>query len=580
MGGRRGVWQLVTALALVSALMAVASVSALADRGLVVTVVGAGTEDVERLVCVGDVVLHVECEEALTPRQIALIERSNLVIIVGSCPAIERLVAHRGVPHITVFPATMLANVSAYRSFIERVEHALSALNPGSAQCYRAHAERILRELRLVERSLAEWRGVVVTDEGWIYSALRSTGSTAILVTTPLNPSTLFEARKALESGGVAIVSGQGAASKYLEGVAKELGAPVVVLRFDPSDVLSSLRELAETLKNLVPSTATEPRTLSWAPPPWFTPFIAVPATLLGLAVALCVVWGLRPLPLLLVSLSSASSIVPVLLVSGEPLWIAVVAFSALGYSALSVLLSMRRLVFMGAAAPHTALLAALIGIVVGVICPRAVEPTMFLVGLGLMALVIYLSRFLETDIATGVVVGVTVSLSVLLLFAVTTVVKPPYSPWTLIVGDPLATAPLDAAIMACIAVGTAVYAFLGYRTHLVAAMDRDLARLSGARVALHEAALFASLSLMAVALVRIVGALLEHVFILLPAAIAIQMCRSCRETLAAATSISIACSLLGLYTSIALGIAPAGSIGIALAACYALSLALSRARR
>jgi len=545
-------------------------------RGLVV-VVGAGLADVERVLC-GESVAHLSCVEALTPSQIELVEHAKLVIVVGSCPAIERLAASRGVKLLSIGPGSSIANVSVYRHFIEELGKTLASLDPSRATCYRHHVAEVLQELAKVSQNLRGWVGTVVTDDRFVASALKSVGIPTVLLKAPINPVTVLEARRALSSGGVAIVSGLGAASRLIESIAKSVGAPVAVLRFNESDVLSSLRNLAEALQGLAVKSGSSPP--PWTPPLWFSPLIALPAALIGAAVALCVWRGLRPLPLLLLAISSASSSIPVILVSGEPLWIAVVAFSALGYSALSVLLSMRRLVFMGAAAPHTALLAALIGIVVGLLCPRAVEPAMFLVGLGLMALVIYLSRFLETDIATGVVVGVTVSLSVLLLFAVTTVIKPPYSPWTLIVGDPLAATLLDTAVMACISVGVAVYAFLGYRTHLAIAMDRDLARLSGVRVALHDVALFASLSLMAVALVKIVGALLEHVFILLPAAIAIQMCRSCRETLAAAVSISIACSLLGLYTSIALGIAPAGSIGIALAACYALSLALSRARK
>jgi len=74
-----------------------------------------------------------------------------------------------------------------------------------------------------------------------------------------------------------------------------------------------------------------------------------------------------------------------------------------------------------------------------------------------------------------------------------------------------------------------------------------------------------------------VVGFVLEHVLLLLPAAIATRLSESSRDVLVASTSVSVMASLVGLYLAVLLDQSPAGVVGLLLLAIYLAVLVLKR---
>jgi len=267
------------------------------------------------------------------------------------------------------------------------------------------------------------------------------------------------------------------------------------------------------------------------------------------------------------------------MLLTIEPRWVLVMLSAALAYGSLSSIVSARRLYFLASASPHSALLAVVLSI------PLARE-------LGLLdeygwaiissILLIYtvgytIHRGADPDTATATFVALTASTSVLAIYYVLTSYPLETDITALIIGDPLLTRWNDVLYAIGIGVFSIACVLLTYRENVFMGIDLDSARLTGLKTSIYNLLVFTLLALTTVGLLRIVGFVLEHVLILLPAAIASSVAMSSRQAFFISIFSSIIASLAGLYVAILFNLSPAGTTGLILFIIYLISLIASR---
>ncbi len=259
--------------------------------------------------------------------------------------------------------------------------------------------------------------------------------------------------------------------------------------------------------------------------------------------------------------------------------WVITMLSAAIVYGALSPVIAARRLYFLAAAAPHTALLAALIAIpIANSIGFLPVYWWAIAIGVPLIYIVAYLiHRGVDPDIATSMFVALTASGSVIALNIVRERYSSSYSIWAFIVGDPLLVPLSETIYTAAIAIAILTLTVLSYREALCLGVDKDYAMLAGIRVQVYDALIFGMLALATIAVIRVVGFVLEHVLILLPASIAMLFTESACMLLAISLTLSSVASLVGLYISTQLGIAPAGAVGLVLLLVYLIGMCIRK---
>ena len=284
-----------------------------------------------------------------------------------------------------------------------------------------------------------------------------------------------------------------------------------------------------------------------------------------------------RAVELLAVAGLTALAAAEALLLS--PRWVAVVLSAALAYGFMSSIVAARRLYFLAGATAHSALLAAVLALPLAAFTGLlGEEGWALLVGLVLTYAVGYMIyRGVDPDTATAVFVAATASASVLAIYYVLTRFPLEVELWAIVVGDPLLASRREAWLALAVAVLTTVGVLLTYREQVYVGIDREFARLSGIRVWAYDLLAFTLLALTTVGLIKVVGFVLEHVLLLLPAAIATRLSESSRDVLVASTSVSVMASLVGLYLAVLLDQSPAGVVGLILLAIYLAVLALRR---
>jgi ABC-type Mn2+/Zn2+ transport system permease subunit len=257
-----------------------------------------------------------------------------------------------------------------------------------------------------------------------------------------------------------------------------------------------------------------------------------------------------------------------------DPRWFAVMLGSAAAFSALSPLVYARRFNFFAASLPHAALLAAALGYVAAALLGGS--PAAWAVLLSLppsLLLVLLLHKGVSEDSATSAFVAFTTSAGVAAVYYVLTSFPARVSLWSYILGDPLLAGWEDAALAVAVAALSIAASLLLLQKEVSIGLDSDFSSLSGIRVKLHDYALAALLTLVSVSLLRAVGFVVEHVALLLPAAISSRLARNTREFLALSVLPSLAAALLGLLLAVQLNLAPAAAYGFVLLAAYLISL-------
>ncbi len=263
-----------------------------------------------------------------------------------------------------------------------------------------------------------------------------------------------------------------------------------------------------------------------------------------------------------------------------NPVWVAVMASAGAVYGSIAPVIAARRLYFLAGAAPHAAFLVAVTGIALG--NAVGVDPYAISILLGLVlvyAIGFYIHLGADPDIATSVFVSFTASTTVIAVYFVLTNYPVQTDIATIVVGDPLLASSREALVAVLLAASAVLVTGTTYCEQVCIGVDPDTARLSGTRIWVYDLALFTLLALATVALIRIVGFVLEHVLILLPASIAVTGAWSARSAYALSLSASVSASMLGLYASLYTGQAPAGLAGLILLSLYLAIMLVRRAK-
>ncbi len=275
--------------------------------------------------------------------------------------------------------------------------------------------------------------------------------------------------------------------------------------------------------------------------------------------------------------LAVITAIISMVTVYQYPKWAIVVLSASVIYGALSTLISARRLYFLSAASAHIALLAVVLAIPLSKLILNEYVWAV-IIGLLLLYAVGYsIHKGMDEDVATAIFVSLTASLSVIAMYIVLTKFSVTYDLWVVILGDPLLASWTDVYYAVTVAVVTLTATILTYREQVCIGIERDCAVLSGINVSLYDWLLYTLLGIATVAMIKIVGFVLQHVLILLPSAIAMLLAKDSKSMLFISVLVSILSGLLGLQISILINQVPSGVIGLLMFGIFALAFVAKR---
>ncbi len=257
-----------------------------------------------------------------------------------------------------------------------------------------------------------------------------------------------------------------------------------------------------------------------------------------------------------------------------DPRWFIVVGAAALAYGSLSPVVTARRLQFLAASLPHGALLATVLGVPLS--RATGLPPSLWALVVGIpmtYMVVVLVRRGVSEETATSVFVSFTASASIAVIYLVLTRYPSETSLWSYIIGDPLLVTWKDTAYAVAVSAVVVAMTLPFMREHVLLGLDRDSARLTGLRAALYDYMAYTALALAAIGLIRVVGFVLEHVLILLPAAVAANVSRSGAETVYNSVASAVAAGTLGVLLAAVLGQNPSAMVGFLLLAFYLAGL-------
>jgi len=270
---------------------------------------------------------------------------------------------------------------------------------------------------------------------------------------------------------------------------------------------------------------------------------------------------------------ASAAALAASLRAYGEPLalvWAASLLGAALAYGSLSSLLVARRALFLGGALPHLALLASAAGLLLELklsanpIAASAVASAALALAAGLAA-----SRARDPDKVVAAFVGVASSLSVLTLTYISYKYPAAYRVSALLLGDPLLSSKLDAAVSLATGLAALAYSRSALMVHVALGLSRESAVLAGARALAHDAALYCLLGASTALLMKVVGFVMTHVLLLMPGVVASLTSSSAREAFAASVAVAVSSAALALAAGLIADLSPNGLAGAVLLAAY-----------
>ena len=247
--------------------------------------------------------------------------------------------------------------------------------------------------------------------------------------------------------------------------------------------------------------------------------------------------------------------------------------FSALIYGFLSPLIAARRLYFLSAASVHLALLAVVLAIPMSKIVANEYFWAVIF-GLVLMYSVGYaIHRGVDPDIATAVFISFSASITVIAMYFILTRYQIEVNLWSLILGDPLLASWDDIRYSAVVAVFTSTAVILTYKEQIYIGVERDKAAISGINLKIYDWLVYTLLGIATIALIKVIGFVLEHVLILLPSAISMVLAKNSKSALIISVMVSFISNLTGLYIAILANQSPSGTIGLILFTIYLLAL-------
>jgi len=254
--------------------------------------------------------------------------------------------------------------------------------------------------------------------------------------------------------------------------------------------------------------------------------------------------------------------------------WFLVMGGAALALSSMSPIVAARRLGFFASALPHSALLAVSLGYVLSHLLGLDPFVCSLLLSLPISCTFTFLlHRGVDTEIATSVFVAFTSSSSVAAMYLILTRFPTEASLWSYVLGDPLLVSWSEALTILLLAALLIVLAILAYKVEVMIGLDADFARVSGVRVELRDYLLTIMLTLASVGMLRVVGFVVQHVAILLPAAIGARLARSASQLMLMSIMLSFVASILSIALASAVDMPPSAVYGLLLMAAYIVSL-------
>ncbi|MCE4614080.1 MAG: metal ABC transporter permease [Desulfurococcales archaeon] len=258
--------------------------------------------------------------------------------------------------------------------------------------------------------------------------------------------------------------------------------------------------------------------------------------------------------------------------------WLILITLAGLAFGVLSPIVTARRMMFLAAAMPHSALLAAVLGIPLSV--EYGLSPSLWAIVIGTpLPLIIYAleKKGIEEDVGTSVYVAATASLSVALIYYVLTRYPLKSSLWGYILGDPLLSTWNDIYLVLAITVLLLVLLVPFMREQILLGVDRDFAVSSGIHASLYDIVFLLLLSLSSIGFMRTVGYVLEHVLILLPASVALLISNSGRNVVLYSITAAVLSAITGLFLGISLNLQVSASVGLVLLVVYILAIVWRR---
>lgn len=143
--------------------------------------------------------------------------------------------------------------------------------------------------------------------------------------------------------------------------------------------------------------------------------------------------------------------------------------------------------------------------------------------------------------------------------------------------GSILAVSRNDLFFISALGVATIAVIAAFYKELLYITFDEDSARASGIAVESVNTALIVLTAMAVVMSMRIVGILLVSSFIVIPASVALILCRNFRQAILVSAAIGVTSVIAGLFASYYLDIAAGGAIVLALIFMFVIALAYKK---
>ncbi len=143
--------------------------------------------------------------------------------------------------------------------------------------------------------------------------------------------------------------------------------------------------------------------------------------------------------------------------------------------------------------------------------------------------------------------------------------------------GSILAVSRNDLFFISALGVATVTLIWVFYKELLYITFDEDSARAGGIAVENVNAMLIVLTAMAVVTSMRIVGILLVSSFMVIPASIALVLCKNFRQAMLASVAIGVAAAIAGLFASYYFNLAAGGAIVLVLVGGFALALAYKK---
>ncbi|RLE66508.1 MAG: hypothetical protein DRJ47_02215 [Thermoprotei archaeon] len=241
----------------------------------------------------------------------------------------------------------------------------------------------------------------------------------------------------------------------------------------------------------------------------------------------------------------------------------------------LGVYVVLRRLSSLGAAIAHTTFAGALVSYIISL---DPIIGSMFF-GLGLALLISYSRAGKEgfAESIVGAAFGISAAVAALALSF-----SREYSSiaFSYLVGDVLGVSDRELIVLALTFILIVTLIILFYKELKYSTLDPETSEAMGLRVSIYEYFFNVLTSLVLVAEIRIVGLILAEVYLVAPAAAALQFTHSIEGTLMLAIIMAVSSALGGFMLSFSFNTPVSATIGILISLIYVISLLVSPKRK